>query len=159
MSGSPDDALVASLARATVERAAPEELPLFAPTSEAFFEDSSQVGRQGGEGMLGFGVEAAMVLVTPAALSIAKDVVSFVADQLRSRLRSEGEGAVQRALDRIFKRGHENGDAPVPTAAELTDDQLEQVRALALEKARQLRLPDDKAQLLADSLVGSLATA
>jgi hypothetical protein len=33
------------------------------------------------------------------------------------------------------------------------------VRALALEKARSLRLSDTKATLLADSLVGSLATA
>ena len=159
MTGTPDDALIASLARATVERAAPEELPLFGPTSEAFFEDPSRVGRQGGDQMLGFGVEAAMLLVTPAALSIAREVVTFVGDQLRARLRSEGEGAVQRALDRIFKRGSQNGGAPEPEVEDLTDEQLQQVRMLALEKARQLKLPADKAELLADSLVGSLATA
>ncbi len=43
--------------------------------------------------------------------------------------------------------------------AELTDEQLEQVRAFAIEKGRALKLSDERATLLADSLVGSLATA
>ena len=49
--------------------------------------------------------------------------------------------------------------APAPAALDLTDEQLEQVRELALDKARLLKLPEAKAELLADSLVGSLATA
>ena len=88
-----DDALIADLARATVERAAPAELPLFGPTSEAFFEDPAALERSGGgDKMLGFGVDAALVLITPAALSVAKDVFGFVAAQVRARLRDEGEG-------------------------------------------------------------------
>jgi len=51
--------------------------------------------------------------------------------------------------------GAAGGDA----TPDLTEEQLEQVRALALEKAQQLKLAPDKAELLADSLVGSLATA
>ncbi len=153
-----EDALVADLARATVERAAPAELPLFGPTSEAFFEDPAALERDGGgDKMLGFGVDAALVLITPAALSVAKDVVGFVAAQVRARLRDEGEGAVQSTLDRIFgRRKPETADEPKPP--ELSDEQLEHVRKLALEKAKQLKLPPDKAELLADSLVGSLAT-
>lgn len=152
------DALVAGLARATVERAAPEELPLFGPTSQAFFEDPSSLERgDRGDRMLGFGVDAALVLVTPAALSVAKEVVGFIVQQVRARLRDEGEGAVQKTLDRIFDRdAPETPDEPKPP--ELSDEQLERVRALALEKAEQLRLPAAKAELLADSLVGSLAT-
>jgi hypothetical protein len=153
-----EDRFVADLARATVERAAPAELPLFGPTSEAFFEDPAGLERSGGgDRMLGFGAEAAMLLVTPAALSVAKEVVGFLAAQVRARLRDEGEGAVQRTLDRIFRhKGSETPNGPKPP--ELSDEQLERVRALALEKARQLKLPPDKADLLADSLVGSLAT-
>jgi hypothetical protein len=69
---------------------------------------------------------------------------------------------------KIFRRGDDKADeapaaappAPdVAQAAELTDEQLEEVRKLAIEKAKQLKLPKDKAELLADSLVGSLATA
>ena len=152
-----DDAVVAELARAAVERTAPEELPLFRPTSEAFFQDPDAVPRSGGrDELLGFGVDAAVVLVTPIALSVARDVARFVADQLRSRLAQEGEGAVQRALDRVFKRG------AAPTAPggepELSDAELERVRAIALEKAQQLRLSPARAGLLADAIVGGLAT-
>jgi hypothetical protein len=160
-----DDALVADLARVAVERTAPEELPLFRPTSEAFFQDPDAVPRRGGrDELLGFGVDAAVVLVTPIALSVARDVARFVADQLRSRLAKEGEGAVQRALDRVFKREAKPDAADAPAAAaaaappELTDEELERVRAIALEKAQQLRLPPDRAGLLADAIVGGLAT-
>jgi hypothetical protein len=153
-----EDAFVAGLARATVERAAPAELPLFGPTSEAFFEDPAALERKGGgDRMLGFGVDAAMVLLTPVALSVAKEVFGFVAAQVRARLQDEGEVAVQGTLDRIF--GGDETDAPdEPKPPELSDEQLERVRELALEKAKQLKLAPDKAELLADSLVGSLAT-
>ena len=153
-----EDALIADLARSTVERAAPAELPLFGPTSEAFFEDPAALERGGGgDKMLGFGVDAALVLITPAALSVAKDVVGFVAAQVRARLKDEGEGAVQSTLDRIFGRRKPESPAE-PKPPELSDEQLERVHELALEKAKQLKLAPDKAELLADSLVGSLAT-
>jgi hypothetical protein len=161
VSGTPvDDALIAGVARNAVERAAPEELPLFRPVSEAFFEDPDALDRPGGgDQLLGFGVDAAVVLVTPVALSVARDVVRFVGDQLRKRLATEGEGTVQKALDRIFKRGGDDKQEPGEHAPpELTDEELERVRAIALEKARQLKLAPDKAELLADSIVGGLAT-
>jgi hypothetical protein len=153
-----EDVFVADLARATVERAAPAELPLFGPTSDAFFDDPAALERDGGgDRMLGFGVDAAMVLLTPAALTVAKEVFGFISAQVRARLKDEGEGAVQGTLDRIF--GRRTATAPEePKPPELSDEQLERVRALALEKAKQLKLAPDKAELLADSLVGSLAT-
>lgn len=152
----PDD-LVAALARATVERAAPEELPLFGPMSEAYLADPSalEAGKPRDE-MLGFGVEAAAMLVTPVALQVARDVLGFLHDQLRERAREHGEGAIDRIIARLVGK-KDADDAAAP--ADLTDEQLEQVRALALEKARTLKLSEAKATLLADSLVGSLATA
>jgi hypothetical protein len=153
-----EDAFVADLARATVERAAPAELPLFGPTSEAFFEDPAALERSGGgDRMLGFGVDAAMVLLTPAALTVAKEVFGFISAQVRARLKDEGEGAVQGTLDRIFGR-KTPAAAEEPKPPELSDEQLERIHELALEKAKQLKLAPDKAELLADSLVGSLAT-
>lgn len=155
-----DDARVTTLARAAVERAAPEELPLFRATSEAYLRDPTALEQRGGKDeLLGFGVEAAAVLVTPVALSVARDVLVFLGDQIRRVARKEGEAAVDRIVDRAAGRDEEAA-APAPDRpAELTDEQLEQVRALALEKAKLLKLPDAKAALLADSLVGSLATA
>jgi hypothetical protein len=158
---SADDARVTALARAAVERAAPEELPLFRATSEAYLRDPGSLRQRGGKDeMLGFGVEAAAVLVTPVALSVARDVLAFLAEQVRRVARTEGESAIDRLVDRVAGRDGEEQAAPAPAEpADLTDEQLEQVRAHALEKALLLKLPAAKAELLADSLVGSLATA
>ncbi len=156
MSAAQSDALVAALARATVEKAAPEELPLFRATSEAYFSDPQALERGGGkEAMLGFGVDAAVMLVTPVALQVARDVIGFLGEQLRERARQQGEGAIDRLIARFVKPDSEE---PAP-GLDLTDEQLEQVRALAIEKGRALKLSDERASLLADSLVGSLATA
>lgn len=162
MSAAENDDLVAALARATIEKAAPEELPLFPATSEAYFHDPQALERRGGGGggkdeMLGFGVDAAMVLMTPVVLQVAKDVIGFLGEQLRERAREQGEGAIDRVIARIVNRKGNDGEVePVP---ELTDEQLEQVRALAITKGRALKLSDERATLLADSLVGSLALA
>jgi hypothetical protein len=152
------DDLVAALARATVERAAPEELPLFRATSEAYFRDPSSVGQaQPRDDVLGFGVDAAVVLVSPIALQVAKDVLGFLHEQLRERAREHGEGAIDRLLARLVKKDEpEAGDEP---PVELSDEELSRVREVAFEKARALKLSDERATLLADSLVGSLATA
>jgi len=91
---------------------------------------------------------------------VAGDVFQFIATHLRARAEKEGEGAIDRVLDRLLRRDDEAATPAAPAEpAELTDDQLEQVRTLALEKAKQLKLSDAKAELLAESLVGSLATA
>ena len=157
-----DEALVAALARASVERAAPEELPLFRATSEAYFNDPEALTkRRSGDEMLGFGVDTAVMLVTPVALAVAKDVIQFIGTQLRARAEKEGAGAIDRLLNRLLRSDDEAPPAEGAPAAvpELTDEQLEQVRTLAIEKAKQLKLSDAKAELLAESLVGSLATA
>ena len=158
MSAAESDALVAALARATVEKVAPEELPLFRATSEAYFENPQALEQKGGKDeMLGFGVDAALLLVTPIALQVARDVIGFLGEQLRERAREQGEGAIDRVIARLVNRNGGDGDAePVE---ELTDEQLEQVRALAIKKGRALKLSDERATLLADSLVGSLALA
>jgi hypothetical protein len=155
-----EDALVEQLARSAVTQAAPEELPLFRPTSEAYFDDPESLGKTGsGDRVLGFGVEAAAVLVTPVALTVARDVLNFIVEQVRGRARETGRDIFDRLADRLLGRGGERNEPDDPADRELTDEQLEQVRTLALEKARLLKLSPEKAQLLADSLVGSLATA
>jgi hypothetical protein len=155
-----EDALVAQLARSAVTQTAPEELPLFRPTSEAYFDDPTSLEQRGPDDqMLGFGVEAAAVLITPIALKVARDVVNFIVEQVRGHAREAGKDAIDSIADRVLKKDGDEAEPVAPAEIELSDEELEEVRALALEKAKLLKLPPDKAQLLADSLVGSLATA
>jgi hypothetical protein len=152
----PTDEAAIALARAAVAQAAPEELPLFPAATEAYRE-GKDLTNESGEEMLGFGVDAAVVLLTPVALTVAKDVLGFLRVQLQKQAAKHGETLIDRLVDRLLRR---NDDKPAePEPADLTDDQLDQVRDFALQKAKQLKLPDAKAKLLADSLVGSLATA
>jgi hypothetical protein len=167
MSTVTDDQLAVALARSAVERAAPEELVIFPAASEAFLEGDDPSKKTRGDPMLGFGVESAVVLLTPVALTVAKDVLGFLREQLKKQADEHGDEAFDWLVKKIFRRGDDKAEAPaaaspppdVAQATELTDEQLEEVRKLAIEKAKQLKLPKDKAELLADSLVGSLATA
>lgn len=175
MSTAQDDALVVALARATVERAAPEELVIFPAASEAYLEGQDPAKATRGDPMLGFGVDTAVVLLTPVALTVAKDVLGFLRVQFQKQLDEHGGEAVDWLVDKLLRRDADTPaasepDAEAPPATdeappaepgeelELTDEQLEQVRALALDKAKLLKLSDAKAELLADALVGSLAT-
>ncbi len=179
MSAPSDDALVVALARATVERAAPEELVIFPAASEAYLDGQDPSKKTRGDPMLGFGVESAVILLTPIALTVAKDVLAFLRVQLKKQADEHADEGFDWLVKKLLRRGDDKkpgepgaDTAPepgteVPTVdagapaepVELTDEQLEQVRQLAIEKAKQLKLPKDKAELLADSLVGSLATA
>ncbi len=175
MSAATDDALVVALARATVERAAPEEMVLFPAASEAYLEGHDPSKATRGDPMLGFGVETAVVLLTPVALTVAKDVLGFLRTQLKKQADEHGDEAFDWLFNRLLHKGDKEAaepgadtapepappaaDAGEPVPPELSDEQLEQVRDLAIEKAKQLKLSDEKAELLADSLVGSLATA
>ena len=157
-----DDELAVALARSAVERAAPEELVIFPAASEAFLEGDDPSKKTRGDPMLGFGVESAVILLTPVALTVAKDVLGFLRGQLKKQADEHGDEAFDWLVKKLLRRGDDKKDeAPAMAAApaELTDEQLDEVRKLAIEKAKQLKLPKDKAELLADSLVGSLATA
>jgi hypothetical protein len=172
MSAHSDDALVVALARATVERAAPEELVIFPAASEAYLEGQDPSKATRGDPMLGFGVESAVILLTPIALTVARDVLGYLRVQLKKQADEHADEGFDWLVDKLLRRGDDNKEpepgsdasaAPPPAEPaeppELSDEQLEQVRQLAIEKAKQLKLPKDKAELLADSLVGSLATA
>ena len=155
----PDD-VVADVARELVVRTAPEELPLFRATSEAYFADPDKaLERRGGrDEMLGFGVEAAAILITPIALDVAKRVAVFLAAQLSDSVKKESGEAIGGFVHDLFHRGEAESE-PERGAPPLTREQLEEVRGIAFERARQLDLPEDRANVLADAVVGGLAAS
>lgn len=147
--------LISGLALGVVETEAPEELPLFRATSRAYFETPESVLRRvvGRDDTLGFGADIFMAL-TPFALAAASAVVKFLADQalvVAQDVGHEAAGGILRGWLGRLKHGESTQALP------LTAEQLEQVREVAYDKARQLGLADDQADLLADAVGGSLS--
>jgi hypothetical protein len=156
------DQLVTEVARDQVEQIAPQEAPIFPLLSEAYFQDPEKAHqRQGGKDeMLGFAVEAGVVLLTPIVMTVTREVVEFVAGVVMTSVQTQSSSLVDEFVKKMFKKFRREGEAkgeklPPP----LTREQIGRVREIALEKARQLKLAPDQAALLADSLVGSLATS
>lgn len=154
MTESVENDIVADVARELVAKTAPQELPLFRATSEAYFKDPQKVLEQqrGKDEMLGFGVEIAM-FVAPVALEVAKSVVKWIAGELQKSAQKEASGAIEERVHKLFHR--EEGEAEPG----LTPEQLARVHDVALKKATELKLPKPQADLLADSVVGSLSVA
>lgn len=153
-----EDQLAADLARQVVTRQAPRELPTFRAISAAYFEDPDRAFEERKrDEKLGFGVES-VALLTPYALAIARPVVQLLIAELGKGLKERNSEAIARWVRRIFNKQ----DEPVateetePAPQPLRPEQLDRIRQLALQKGRELALPEREATSLADAMIVSL---
>ena len=154
---SPEDELARELAREVVAQVAPPELPIFNAASKAYFDNPDQALRQRSrDEMLGFGVES-IALLTPYALAIAKPVVALLMRELAKQVQAQSSDVILAWVRRLLRRRDQKAEeAAEPEVKPLTPEQLNRVRELALGKAREFDLEEDKAALLADAMVGRL---
>jgi hypothetical protein len=149
--------LIVDVARDVTIQIAPQEIPLFRAMSEAFLKDPDRLlkAEAGKDEMLGFGVGEAVALMTPIVLIVAAQVIEFLQTEVKKALATEGTSLVAEMTKSMFKRFRpsEQGKQKLPP---LTPAQVAQVRKVAFEKARVLKLPEAKASLLADALIGEL---
>ncbi|HEY6608879.1 MAG TPA: hypothetical protein VI277_06755 [Candidatus Limnocylindria bacterium] len=175
LSSEDEQAVVEALALSTVEEVAPEEAPLFGPMSEAYFDPARSSGSgSDSDEMLGFGVDAAaaMVLVTPVALEAAKSVIGYVVGELQTAFKDEAKPMIAAFVKRLLhgkeKPGATPGAKPADGAAKaeakppaeepapFTDQQLDEVRKVALRTAERMGMERDKANVVADAIVGAI---
>jgi hypothetical protein len=171
LSQTDERAIVEALARVAADDAAPEEGPLFGPMTDAYYDPRR--GTPGGaksDEMLGFGVDAAaaVVLVTPIALEVAKNVLGYVVGELQTAFKDEAKPMIQALVKRVLRRSPKPEDdkaAAAPAAApaaepaaapQLTQAQLDEVRQVALSTAERMGLREPKASVLADAIVGAI---
>jgi hypothetical protein len=175
LSDADEQAIIEGLAHSAVEEIAPEELPLFGPTSEAYFDPArgTPAGAKSDE-MLGFGVDAAaaMMLVTPVALEAAKSVVGYVVGELQSALKDEAGPMIQALVKRLLhggakragtpdgKGGEPAGEGAAEPAADeplpFSQVQLDELHKVALKTAERMGMERDKASVVADAIVGAI---
>ena len=149
--------LVGEVSRELVSRLAHEELPLFPAMLKTFRSRPSVLGAgESRDEALGFGVDGVVTVITPVVLAVVLDVVKHLAGELGDSMVKDSWKATRVAVRRVFGRDRECAIGDVPM---LSAPQLERVRRLAFAKARELNLSETRASLLADAIIGCLATA
>ena len=142
--------LVATVARDLVAQTAPQELPLFQATSEAYFKNPNKLlrGQSGKDEMLGFGVveTVSAMMASPIILNIVNDVVNLLVGEVKDA----------GLFKRMFGKPRSAGDEAKGQRS-LTPELMAQMHQVAFEKARQYKLSETQAAQLADSLVAKLA--
>ena len=154
----PDPELVDEFARMLVAEAAPEELAIFDETAAEYHEDPEGVlSAKGRDESVGFGLDLA--LLTPYLLAVAASVLGFLLDTVVDAAKTESKPLVADFVRRLFRRGKDEQDPGAPAPVVLSTAEADRVRDVALARARDLKLPENKARLLADAIVGGLNVA
>jgi hypothetical protein len=182
LSDQEQQALVAAIARATVTDVAPEELPLFEPMSEAYFDhrrhpDTTRTGE-----MLGFGIDAAQaaVLVTPVVLQAAQGVVSYLVTEIGSAFKEEAGPRIRAIMRKVLGGDATPDEQPKPDARKPEEpeepdkpkperpkpdepdevawskEQLDEVHRVAVRALERSGVKGAKATMVADAIVGAI---
>jgi hypothetical protein len=154
--------LIAEMSKDVVAEVAPDELPLFRMNSTAYFKNPKKAleSTEAKDDTLGFGIEAVVPLLTPIVIAVVSQVIAHLEQSLSSHVASGAEGLASGGLRSVFKRGGKGTSAPAQLSpTQLSPAQLAEVRDIAFRKARQLKLPETQAAMLADSVVGGLVVA
>jgi hypothetical protein len=150
---------ISEVSKDLISQLAPQEKALFQPISEAYFKNPEKTlsENRAKDEMLGFGAAEAVTMLTPVVLAVSTDVIRFLLAEAQKALQSQSSDLINETVKGWFGKFHPPADKKSP--APLTPDQLEQVRKIAIQKAKQLKLSDKNTKLLADAIVGSLATS
>jgi hypothetical protein len=145
-----------ALAREVIAEESPAELPLFNATAARYRTDPSGTLSAGSrtDETLGFGVETAVVLLAPFAIELVKRIFTKVAEEVGDQA---GESLAARITRMFHKDSTPQGSDGVNDAPHLTPEQLALVGRIAREEAAQLKLPEAKADALANGVVAALA--
>ena len=147
--------LVRQLAEEAVATIAPPQAELFSLVAPAYLDNPAgllNAGPQRDEA-LGIGVGIAETLLIAAAVYVADAVV----EQLIGRATDAGLTQSRTRMGRMLSRKPKQDNVTIPEGTfpliAVTADTL---RETAVEKGLQVGLPQPKAQLLADAIVGDL---
>ncbi len=156
LTNSPEGRQLANqLALQIVQQIKPEEAPIFQDLADEYYEEGHELpnlSETSEDDELAFGLDGAVISFSHAALAAANVILPFIVTELL-KASTEDVGEHLRHKIRDLFRGKEADDPPP-----LAPEQLEQVKKMARKQARAFGLDAAQARILADALVGSLAT-
>lgn len=148
-------ALVSDIARDVLTEVAPDEVPIFVPASKAYFSDPSGALKQSRskDHVLGFGMDALPIVLTPVVLHILSEVYEFLWGIAKKAVAEGLSKEISQIVRSMFRKFHSSDtDGPVV----LTSEQLALIHANILTTAKKLRVPTHKAESLANSITAQL---
>lgn len=155
MESSANATLVTEVARDVLTEIAPQEVPILAAASRAYFADPAAALEQSRskENILGFGTEAAAVLFTPAVLLILSETLEYLT-RVAAKATADGLAReIPEAIKAMFKRFH---SSQPDTPSGLTKEHIALIHGNILASAKKLRLPAEKARSLANAVTAQL---
>lgn len=154
--------LIQELSKGIVAETAPEEMDLFDELVTEYFQNPTppDLSAKPKEDPLGFGLNELLIVVTPAAAEIVRSVLNHLMTETMEAAKDESAEMVKKKVKKLFNPENKNEKPAKKDDGEvrpLNKEQLEQVKKLARKQAIKFGIGPDKAEKMANALVGSLA--
>jgi len=155
MEGSAGIALISDVARDVLSEVAPREVPIFAAVSRAYFADPASALRQSRakDDVLGFGMETAAALFTPAVLFVLSEPFEYLT-RIAAKATADGLAKEIPELVKSMFRKLQSSQPAAPSL--LTREDLAMIHRNILASAKKLHLPAEKAHSLANAVTAQL---
>ncbi|MDQ2997591.1 MAG: hypothetical protein M3R61_11115 [Chloroflexota bacterium] len=149
--------LILMLARAIVHDAAPEELDLFDEYAVAYLDnpDPRAHKQQAPDSPLASGIPDILQAITPVATAMASAAIAYLLPTTAQIVR-EGVSDVFKERLKLFL-SRKAIRRPVANPSPISVEQLNHIRRIAIQQARQFGISAAEADILANALIGQLA--
>lgn len=143
------------ISKDVVSQVAPEEMDLFDELLQQYFENLQPPPQSPPiDDPLGSGLAEIMVAATPAAAAMASAVLGFIVGEVIKVTKEESASLIRKKIHDLFDPKESSEGSPP-----LTKEQLELVKKLARKQASRFGFTADKAEMMANALIGALTLA
>lgn len=154
--------LIQEISKNIVVEVAPEEMDLFDELVVEYFQDSTppDLSAKPKDDPLGFGLGEVLIAATPAVAAMVDVVLNYLVNEIIKAAQGESAELIKRKIKVLFnpeKKDEKTGKPGQDDVVPLTKEQLEQVKKLARKQAIKFGIGPDKAEKMANALIGSLA--
>lgn len=154
--------LIQELSKDIVVEIAPEEMDLFDELVAEYFQDPTppDLSARPKDDPLGFGLGEVLIATTPAVAAMVDVVLNYILNEIVKAAQGESTELIKRKIKDLFnpeKKEENTSKHGQDDVMPLTKEQMEHVKKLARKQAIKFGIGSDKAEKMANALVGSLA--